>query len=54
VADRGLDRLLEARDDGRVGVHRGAAGDRHLERQPRVEQLLHRDGLGREHEADRL
>ena len=29
-------------------------GERHLERHPRVEQLVHRDALGREHHRDRL
>src|SRR3954468_13407946 len=54
VADGVRDRLLEPGDDTGVGVDRGATGDRHLERQPRVEQLGHRDALGREHQRDRL
>ena len=49
-----LDRLLEAGDDLVVGVDRRAAGDRDLERQPGVEQLAHRDRLGRQHQRDRL
>ena len=48
------DRLLEASDVLVGGVERGAARDRHLERQPRVEQLLHRDRLRRQHQRDRL
>ena len=49
-----LDDLAQPLQGVLVGLVGGQPGERHLEQQPRVEQLVERDGAGLEHHRDRV